>query len=35
VRALQVLHMLELLAGPTLGPDVRRILADRLSVLLG
>jgi hypothetical protein len=35
IRALQVLRMLELLAGPTLDPGVRRVVADRLQATLG
>jgi hypothetical protein len=35
VRSPQVLRMLELLAGETsLGPEVRRIVADRLRAML-
>ena len=34
IRALQLLRMLELLAGDSLGPDVRRIVANRLRTTL-
>jgi hypothetical protein len=35
VRALQLLRMLELLAGPSLTPEVHGIVADRLHGMLG
>jgi hypothetical protein len=34
VQSLQLLRMLELLAGDTLGPDVRRIVAGRLQATM-
>ena len=34
IQTLQILRMLELLAGPTLSADVRRIVADRLSATM-